>query len=87
MRQSLNRTFSGTGGKLASPNYPSNYVNNMDHRNHLVAPKSTKIVIRFSHLDIEPQESCLYDYIEIVDSSTKNRTRFCGNYQRDELNR
>ncbi|CAL8100723.1 unnamed protein product [Orchesella dallaii] len=86
-RQILNRTFSGTGGKLASANYPSNYVNNMDHRNHLIAPRGTKIVIRFSHLDVEPQENCLYDYVEIVDRTTRNRTRLCGTYLRAELNR
>jgi len=86
-RQYLNRTFSGTGGKLASPNYPFNYVNNMDHRNHLIAPRGTKIVIRFSHLDVEPQENCLYDYVEIVDLTTRNRTRLCGTYLKAELNR
>lgn len=87
MRQVVNRTFSGTGGKLASPHYPSNYANNMDYRSHLVAPRGTRIVIRFSHLDVEPQENCMYDYVEILDQSAKNGTTNCGTFKREELKR
>lgn len=85
--QAVNKTFSGTGGKLPSPNFPSNYQNNLDYGYHLIAPPGTQIVLRFSHLDVEDQEDCLYDYVEIVDKKTANATRYCGTYSTADLER
>jgi len=85
MRHAWNRTFSGTGGKLSSPNYPANYNNNLDYANHLIAPRGTQIVVRFSRLDVEAQENCLYDFVEIIDRKTLNSTRFCGSHEEQGL--
>lgn len=87
VKHGFNRTLSGTGGKLTSPNFPANYYNNLDYTNHLVAPNGTQIVVRFSHLDVEAQEDCLYDYVEIIDRKTKNATRYCGSHLNDELDK
>ncbi len=81
----MNKTFSGTGGKLVSPNFPSKYTNNLDYGYHLVAPLGTQIVTRFSNLDVEYQEDCVYDYVEIVDTKTKNFTRYCGTHSSLDL--
>lgn len=85
--ESVNKTSTGNGGKQNSPNYPKDYYNNLDHTYHLVAPRGTQIVIRFTHLDVEEQEDCLYDFVEIIDRHTKNSTRFCGTHPSNELNK
>ncbi|CAG7720057.1 unnamed protein product [Allacma fusca] len=85
VKHGLNRTYTGTGGKLSSPNFPANYYNHLDYTNHLVAPNGTQIVVRFSHLDIETQDDCLYDYVAIIDRRTRNMTRYCGAHHQDIL--
>ncbi|XP_076370809.1 uncharacterized protein LOC143256883 isoform X2 [Tachypleus tridentatus] len=43
----------------------------------------TRIYIKFTHLDIEWQDQCMYDYISIRSDLNGPGTRFCGQHQND----
>lgn len=80
----FNESFKGSEGQLMTPNYPSNYYNNLDFSVHLVAPERSRIVITFEKIEIEPQLECLYDYI-LLKSLNNNQpyddaTKLCGNH-------
>jgi len=83
----MNRTFVGIGGKLTSPNFPVNYQNNLDYTTYLSSPAGTLIVLQFIHLDIESQDECLYDYVQIIDRKTRNSSRVCGTHSGKDLER
>lgn len=73
-------------GQVTSLNYPNSYPNNLDFTIQITSPNISNstspilegkmnrqvIVIWLEVLDIEYQESCLYDYIEIKESATRN---------------
>ncbi|XP_049809059.1 uncharacterized protein LOC126252230 [Schistocerca nitens] len=61
----LNRTVNGTEGFLTSPNFPGGYGPNLDYWVRLAGPAGSRLVLRFTRLDLEPQQDCLYDYIEL----------------------
>lgn len=61
----LNRTINDTEGRLTSPNYPTTYSNNLNFHIKLVGPERTRLIIQFSKIDIEMQDDCLYDFIEV----------------------
>lgn len=84
----FNRTLNGTEGTVQSPNYPGNYYNNLDFIITIVSPERTRIVLQFENIDLEYQQECLYDYIELKSGgilSNKSK-KICGNYE-TEMNR
>lgn len=88
----MNGTVNGTEGRLTSPGFPAPYYHNLDYWVHLVAPEATRIVIHFTRLDLEPQNHCLYDFIELQSTadwteSTEPPTRLCGHYDTSEMER
>ncbi|XP_075225285.1 uncharacterized protein LOC142326585 [Lycorma delicatula] len=89
----LNGTVNGTEGRLTSPGFPAPYYHNLDYWVHLLAPESTRIVVHFTRLDLEPQNHCLYDYIVLqstadqIESTEPPTTRLCGHYDASEMER
>lgn len=85
----FNRTVNGTEGRITSPNYPSNYYNNLDFSVKIIGPERTRLIIQFSKIDLEPQIECLYDYVELrsivrgnVDG-LNDAVKWCGNHDTD----
>ncbi|XP_071958421.1 uncharacterized protein [Antedon mediterranea] len=64
-------------GVLTSPDFPENYLNNMNITWIFVTKPGNQIVLLFHTFDIEKQPECLYDYILLSDSVGK--TKHCGN--------
>ena len=61
------RVFSSPSGVLTSPNYPSDYGNNIDcsYRVSLGENSSAVVVINFTDFDVEFHSTCDFDYIEV----------------------
>lgn len=82
----FNQTVNGTSGNLTTPNFPSNYYNNLDFAVRIKAPDRTRILISFAKIDLESQIECLYDYIELSSIDRLNRifpdsVKFCGSHE------
>jgi hypothetical protein len=81
----LNQTLNGTEGFLSSPNFPGNYYHNLDYWVRLIGQEMTRLVVQFQQLDLEPQNECLYDFVELTsiggDGQLLNdAVRWCGNH-------
>lgn len=81
----LNQTLNGTEGFLSSPNFPGNYYHNLDYWVQLTGPERTRLVVQFQQLNLEPQNECLYDFVELTsiegDGQLLNdAVRWCGNH-------
>lgn len=87
----LNGTVNATEGRLTSPRFPAPYHHNLDYWVKVSAPELTRVVFRFSRLDLEPQSDCLYDYVELEDVNSRSdpprRRRFCGRHAPAALER
>lgn len=88
----LNVTANGTEGELSSPNYPGNYYHNLDYWTKIVSPENTRIIIQFHTFDLEEQKDCLYDYLEIYNTSNgsdklSESVRNCGHHHSHLLHR
>ncbi|XP_028395052.1 tolloid-like protein 1 isoform X2 [Dendronephthya gigantea] len=67
-------------GIVSSPNYPRNYPVSQDCSFTITVPTGKSIVISFKAMDLEQDEdenSC-YDYLEIKDLVTNDKTMHCG---------
>ncbi|XP_070574727.1 cubilin-like [Ptychodera flava] len=75
------------GGVLASPNYPNLYPDDSDCLAFLHAEKSSRIFLQFLHFDIEYEQQCTYDFVNIyVDGVDMKRPRtICGQYDGSDL--
>uniref|UniRef100_T1J517 Cubilin n=1 Tax=Strigamia maritima TaxID=126957 RepID=T1J517_STRMM len=83
LEASMNSTVYGHKGNLTSINYPANYPNNLDYTIRVIGPIGTRILLQFNYLDLEWQEDCLYDYMELRSGSEKPQTRVCGQHSTD----
>lgn len=64
-----NQTITGVGGRITSPNFPSQYAPSVDYWIKIIAPKRSRVVVQFQKLDIELQNECLYDYVSVQDAN------------------
>ncbi|KAG5668318.1 hypothetical protein PVAND_016262 [Polypedilum vanderplanki] len=71
-----NRTIEADTGVIESPNFPENYPNNLDCAWTIRVSRGNKIVIQFSHFELEndkiyhdetKEDVCKYDYVTIYD--------------------
>ena len=84
-----NYTFGACGGTLktldgllTSPSYPDNYQNNEDCVYTISPDKGTIISLTFISMDIEHEDTCSYDYLEIRDGLSDYSpflNKLCGN--------
>ncbi|XP_076341493.1 blastula protease 10-like [Tachypleus tridentatus] len=81
--QNLDQSFSGDYGTVSSINFPGHYINNLHYAMTIKGRPLTRIYIKFTHLDIEWQDQCMYDYISIRSDLNGPGTRFCGQHQND----
>lgn len=88
-----NRTIQMDSGVIESPNFPSDYSNNIDCAWTIVVSKGNKINMQFSHFHLENDNQvhnetnehiCKYDYLEIseVDFESKSeksqKLKYCN---------
>ena len=70
--------MTGTSGEVKSPNYPSNYDNNMDVNFPLEVASGSAIELTFTDFDIEDHVSCIYDYVQVcIIYFHEQATRLC----------
>ncbi|XP_022258406.1 uncharacterized protein LOC111089719 [Limulus polyphemus] len=81
--RNLDQSFSGDYGIVSSINFPGHYINNLHYTITLKGRPLTRIYIKFTHLDVEWQDQCMYDYISIRSDPNEPETRFCGQHQHD----
>ncbi|XP_076814750.1 IgGFc-binding protein-like [Clavelina lepadiformis] len=67
-------------GEFTSPNYPNDYPSSSDCTWSIVVNQGQIIEIVFTDIDVEFQERCPFDYIEIYNGTNRNTGihRFCG---------
>lgn len=81
--------------KLTISDYPNLYPANTDYWIKLIGPENTRLVIKFTKIDLEEQNDCLYDYISIEDDEsyenvlesglTKSMTIFTPEHENSNL--
>jgi len=64
---------------VTSPNYPSNYDNDLDKIETITAAEGLVLRLEFTAFDVEDHGSCAYDHLEIVDGDgTILMDKTCG---------
>ena len=69
-------------GMFTSQSYPNNYDNNLRCEWLIMSEPSTKIQMRFTDFDLERDDDCNYDFLEIYDGKSRYGTllgRYCSN--------
>ena len=66
-----------SSGLIKSPNYPKPYPANVDKLYNLEVATGSKIELTFTEFDVEHEENCGYDWVEVKDG--KNSQKYCGN--------
>uniref|UniRef100_A0A8C3UPQ3 Complement C1r n=1 Tax=Catharus ustulatus TaxID=91951 RepID=A0A8C3UPQ3_CATUS len=69
-------TCSPLFGEIRSPSYPKPYPNDNISRWDIQVPKGYVVKLTFKYFDLEPSESCFYDYVKVSDK--KDLGRYCG---------
>ncbi|XP_027537201.1 complement C1r subcomponent [Neopelma chrysocephalum] len=64
-------------GEIRSPSYPKPYPNNNISIWDIQVPKGYVVKLTFKYFDLEPSESCFYDYVKIK-ADKKDLGRYCG---------
>ncbi|XP_067998163.1 complement C1r subcomponent-like isoform X1 [Melanerpes formicivorus] len=64
-------------GEIRSPGYPKPYPNNNISIWNIHVPKGYVVKLIFRFFDLEPSESCFYDYVKIK-ADKKNLGQYCG---------
>jgi len=73
-------------GVIKSPNYPNSYTANLDKEYNVEVAAGSKIELTFTDFNIEPQSSCIYDWVQVVDSDGKNiGQKLCGTSKPDPI--
>ncbi|XP_046546477.1 CUB and sushi domain-containing protein 3-like isoform X2 [Haliotis rubra] len=70
----IDRTLTATKEELylTSPGYPLGYPNNLQSKWEIVGPEFSKIKVTVLSTDIDRQDGCEGDYVEVLDGSTTN---------------
>lgn len=81
-----NRKITSHRGVIESPNYPTNYPNNLDCEWIIEAPQGNKIFVAFSAFNLEyiktDLTACAFDYLRIEQRNQKTvlqSEQFCEN--------
>ena len=65
---------------VSSPNYPSNYPNNLSKTETITVAEGLVLRLEFTAFDVENHGRCGYDYLKIVDGDgTILMNKTCGN--------
>lgn len=81
-------TVTDNAGNVTSPNYPYQYPDNSSCWTLINVEPGRIIVMRFKVIALEFDESCAFDYVEVLDGSSEDSPslgRFCGDSQKRVL--
>ncbi|VDI21612.1 cubilin, partial [Mytilus galloprovincialis] len=67
-----------TSGIITSPNYPSDYNNDLDCEYIIKSPTKQPITLVFEDFDIEDDDDCTKDYVSVKDGTNILLGTFCG---------
>ena len=70
-------TFTSRSGTIHSPNYPSNYANDVDCTSTVRGSPGEVIRVTFTDFNLESSSTCRYDYVELFDGPVATR-KDCG---------
>ena len=92
-----NSSIESREGEVKSPNHPLPYGEGSHFRLHIkvAAVKNgsatpvaaERLLVRFKQVDIEFQESCLYDYVGLQSTDNGPMHKICGHYTDSNLDR
>ncbi|XP_030834881.1 bone morphogenetic protein 1 homolog isoform X1 [Strongylocentrotus purpuratus] len=74
--------FTGLRGNISSPSYPEPYPRDKNCVWQIVAPSNYRISLQFITFDLEGNEVCKYDYVDVRSGLNEEGTlhgKFCGN--------
>lgn len=54
-------------GEITSPNYPKTYPNNNISTWDISVPKGYRVKLNFRLFDLEPSETCQYDFVKVCE--------------------
>ncbi|XP_072048292.1 uncharacterized protein [Amphiura filiformis] len=69
-----------TEGMLVSPNYPSDYPNDMTVTVLIEAPEGQTVTISFHDFEVEYDSTCSKDFVVLYDGDTTDNTTEIGTY-------
>lgn len=73
--------LSGEEGLIQSPNYPDEYTPNKECVWTIQTGPNYQVAVRFHAFELEANENCAYDYVEIRDGAAESAPllgKFCG---------
>ncbi|KAK3869681.1 hypothetical protein Pcinc_025025 [Petrolisthes cinctipes] len=70
----------GYSGNLTTPDYPAPYPNNMHITITLRGPRKSRLIVSFTHIDLEYQRKCLYDYVGLQNAVGEPMVRYCSRH-------
>ncbi|XP_071830620.1 cubilin-like [Apostichopus japonicus] len=76
--RACNQTLTDPDGNLSSPGFPANYGYNQDCYYSIRVEKGKVVLISFYHFDLESDEECKFDYLEIQAVPDGRMVRYCG---------
>ncbi|XP_053215446.1 cubilin [Podarcis raffonei] len=74
--------YTGSSGVLMSPYWPNPYLNNRQCIYIIRQPPGEKMILNFTHLELDSHPSCNWNYVEVRDGDTEMDAlinKFCGN--------
>lgn len=79
------KTLTKASGMVTSPEFPDNYPDNSDCWTLISVAEDKSVLLQFDLIDLEYDENCTYDYVEIFDGPTKDAPyagRYCSSSQK-----
>ncbi|KAI4871253.1 hypothetical protein NFI96_019773 [Prochilodus magdalenae] len=74
-------TYTDSQGIIISPNWPNNYAQDKQCIFLIRQPRSERVFLNFTHMEIEYHPGCEYDYVEVRDGSAETDPligKYCG---------
>ena len=65
-------------GLVKSPNFPENYPTNQHLTFNLEVKAGSLVELTFTSFDVEPNSSCQYDYVQVLDTDGSEIIKACG---------
>ena len=66
--------FHATDGWIVSPGYPDGYPDDIFCTYRIIQPQKSGITLYFDSINLEHEESCSYDWLEVGSTNYINKT-------------
>ncbi len=68
----------GSGGAISSPGYPSKYMSDLSCVHEIKVDSGKFIKLTFDKFELEANDNCDYDFVEIIDELETKKEKYCG---------